>query len=259
MCVPGPIYGVSVCTMSPGIMQSCQDIVFTKVSRERMLGTLVLFFFLQHVLYFSPLVCRCFSVRQCFLYLPALYSSGIEIVLQQLYLWSQWGLFHFDWQNWHVIHSSITEAWLPNNSLCSFNLLKVEVDSDCIKVALGQRVTVTIKTVPRYCGIAWQGTYEAPGTNLGKLFPVYLVTGNKNLSFFYSNGVTLLLGCVTDDVKKHIPECISKFFPFFLSNLKRVTVFSGTFCKLATWWLRAPGRLQGPWVHIRPQECFCCF
>lgn len=41
MCVPGHIHGVSVCTTSPGVMQSCQDIVFTKASRERMLGKLV--------------------------------------------------------------------------------------------------------------------------------------------------------------------------------------------------------------------------
>lgn len=88
------IHGVSICTVSPGIIQSCQDFMFTKASRGRMSGKLV------------------------------------------------------------------------------------EVDSDCTKIALGQRVAVTVKTVPSYCGIDWRGTYEAPG-------------------------------CVRDDLKRHVPECIT--------------------------------------------------
>lgn len=98
----------------------------------------------------------------------------------------------------------------------------MEVDSDCTKVALGQHVMVTIETVPSYCGIAWRGSYEAPGMDLGRLFPAYLVTGNTNLSFFFLfklKTVPLLSGCVRDDVKKHVPECISKF-----------SQDSGTFC-----------------------------
>lgn len=156
----------------------------------RKAGTL---FFPTRTLFFSILCC-CFSVRQCLEYLPALQSSKRNIVLQQLVLLSsQWGLFHYDSQYLHVIHSRITDAWLPDNSLCAFILLKVEVDSDCTKIALGQRVAVTVKTVPSYCGIDWRGTYEAPGKSLGRLFPVYLVTGNTNLSFFFFFLIVLLL------------------------------------------------------------------
>lgn len=130
------------------------------------------FFSPTHTLFFSILCC-CFSVRQCLEYLPALHSSKRNIVLQQLVLLSpQWGLFHYGSQYLHLIHSRITEGRLPDNSLCAFILLKVEVDSDCTKVALGQRVAVTVKTVPSYCGIDWRGTYEAPGKNLRRLFPV---------------------------------------------------------------------------------------
>lgn len=172
MCFPDSIHGVSICTVSPGIIQSCQDFMFTKASRGRMSGKLVLFFS-QHVLYFSPFFAAASLLDSVSNICQHFIQAEGNIVLQQLVLLSsQWGLFHYESQYSHVIHSRITEAWLPDNSLCAFILLKVEVDSDCTKIALGQRVAVTVKTVPSYCGIDWRGTYEAPGKNLGRLFPV---------------------------------------------------------------------------------------
>ncbi|KAM9334628.1 interleukin-17 receptor E-like protein [Symphorus nematophorus] len=72
------IHGVTICTVTAGMMANCRIVSFTKASRERMSG------------------------RQ------------------------------------------------------------VEVENDCTDVSPSQRVRVTVKTIPGYCGIVWTGTYEAP-------------------------------------------------------------------------------------------------
>lgn len=56
--------------------------------------------------------------------------------------------------------------------------LQVEVKHDCTEVSPGQHVKVMLKTVPRYCGIKWTGAYNAPE-------------------------------CNTQDLKRHVPECIT--------------------------------------------------
>lgn len=88
------IHGVSICTLTAGMMANCRIISFTKASRERMSG------------------------------------------------------------------------------------LQVEVENDCTDISPRQRVHVTVKTVPSYCGVTWTGTYDAPN-------------------------------CVSEDLRKHVPECIT--------------------------------------------------
>ncbi|XP_034382669.1 putative interleukin-17 receptor E-like isoform X2 [Cyclopterus lumpus] len=56
--------------------------------------------------------------------------------------------------------------------------LQVEVENDCTDISPGQRVHVTVKTVPSYCGVTWTGSYGAPE-------------------------------CSSEDLRRHIPECIT--------------------------------------------------
>ncbi|KAM9846042.1 interleukin-17 receptor E-like protein isoform 2-T2 [Aulostomus maculatus] len=56
--------------------------------------------------------------------------------------------------------------------------LQVQVENDCSSVSPKQQVQVTIKSFPNYCGVMWSGTYDAPG-------------------------------CSHEDLRKHIPVCIT--------------------------------------------------
>nr|XP_046235075.1 putative interleukin-17 receptor E-like [Scatophagus argus] len=81
---------------------------------------------------------------------------------------------------------TITEGMMENCRILSFTRasrermsgLQVEVENDCTDISPSQHVKVTVKTVPSYCGVTWTGTFEAPG-------------------------------CINEDLKKHVPECIT--------------------------------------------------
>lgn len=81
---------------------------------------------------------------------------------------------------------TVTAGMMANCRLVSFKRasresmsgLQVEVDNDCTDVSPSQRVQVTVKTVPSYCGVAWTGTYDAPE-------------------------------CISEDLRRHVPECIT--------------------------------------------------
>ncbi|KAK5849218.1 hypothetical protein PBY51_008875 [Eleginops maclovinus] len=55
---------------------------------------------------------------------------------------------------------------------------QVEIDNNCFPISPSESVQVTVKTVPSYCGLTWTGTYDAPG-------------------------------CVSKDLRQHVPECIT--------------------------------------------------
>ncbi|KAI3366439.1 hypothetical protein L3Q82_000581 [Scortum barcoo] len=42
----------------------------------------------------------------------------------------------------------------------------VVVENDCTEISPSQKVQITVKTVPSYCGVTWKGTYEAPAGRL---------------------------------------------------------------------------------------------
>ncbi|XP_030295872.1 putative interleukin-17 receptor E-like [Sparus aurata] len=67
---------------------------------------------------------------------------------------------------------------------------QVELENDCTDLSPGQQVRVTVKTVPSYCGITWTTTYEAPG-------------------------------CVREDLRRHVPECITGRLSYDVNPQKR--------------------------------------
>ncbi len=70
----------------------------------------------------------------------------------------------------YFIHASplhrLGEIHFTNSCVFLFALFsKVVVENDCTVISPSQKVQVTVKTVPNYCGITWTGTYEAPSKN----------------------------------------------------------------------------------------------
>ncbi|XP_041832864.1 putative interleukin-17 receptor E-like [Melanotaenia boesemani] len=54
----------------------------------------------------------------------------------------------------------------------------VTVENDCTEVAPNQRMQITVRTIPSYCGITMAGTYNTPG-------------------------------CINEDLRENVPECIT--------------------------------------------------
>lgn len=68
--------------------------------------------------------------------------------------------------------------------------LQVEVENDCSDISPGQRVQVTVKTVPSYCGVTWTGSYGAPE-------------------------------CSSEDLLTHVPECITGRLSYVLNPQRK--------------------------------------
>lgn len=68
--------------------------------------------------------------------------------------------------------------------------LQVEVENDCTEISPNQEVKVMVKTVPSYCGLTWTGNYKAPG-------------------------------CITEDWRRRVPECITGRLSYDVDPQKR--------------------------------------
>lgn len=81
---------------------------------------------------------------------------------------------------------TVTAGMMTNCRIFSFTKasrermsgLQVEVENDCTNISPNQQVQMLVKTLPSYCGITWTGTYNAPG-------------------------------CISEDLRGHVPECIT--------------------------------------------------
>ncbi|XP_068442981.1 interleukin-17 receptor E-like protein [Clinocottus analis] len=81
---------------------------------------------------------------------------------------------------------TVTDGMMDNCQTFSFKKesrhrlsgLQVEVENDCTDISPGQRMQVTVKTIPSYCGVTWTGSYGAPE-------------------------------CISEDLHRHVPECIT--------------------------------------------------
>lgn len=137
------------------MIEHCQVFAFTRASRERMSGMQV-----YHVDVCSAFLLKMlilfWEAPECFEYVPGLY--GAESTHWHGKLENNCSLAAIGY--WRLLnHDCLIAA-----CVCYISL-KVGVENDCTNVAPGQRVAVTLKTVPGYCGITWKGTYEAPGKN----------------------------------------------------------------------------------------------
>ncbi|KAJ0012518.1 hypothetical protein NQD34_016852 [Periophthalmus magnuspinnatus] len=79
---------------------------------------------------------------------------------------------------------TLRHGLIPNCKVISFSKDSIEsgslvdIENDCTKISLSQKVLLTVETVPRYCNTNWTQVYTAPG-------------------------------CSNRDLQQHVPDCIT--------------------------------------------------